>query len=259
MKEEMMTTGFTGGDAATGPTAGFDPVLKMRAKRKALKGLVAPGNKLSDGKKKIKENAVDKYAPKSRLFQYKVSLPEVGDTVVYASSPAELRQKLRLLINYRYRGDIEIERILPANAYKFFTDKRQKHLRNVQEAKVDKGRSDYGKASIRNYRSKGPGHGEPAMFDPENKRGKLIDKRREEHKARRGVKGAKVPAYKREDVVYETTDEKQMQRQLTLQKNQLEKKKAILKIKNIRKQLQKKTQQLKAKGRVGGNTQDYNK
>ena len=67
---------------------------------------------------------------------------------------------------------------------------------SVEEAKVDKGRSDYGKASIRNYRSKGPGYGEPAMFDPENKRGKLIDKRREEHKARRGVKGAKVPAYK---------------------------------------------------------------
>ena len=66
----------------------------------------------------------------------------------------------------------------------------------AMEAKVDQGRSDYGKASIRNYRSKGPGHGEPAMFDPENKRGKLIDKRREEHKARRGVKGAKVPAYK---------------------------------------------------------------
>ena len=34
------------------------------------------------------------------------------------------------------------------------------------------------------------------MFDPENKRGKAIDKRREEGKARRGVKGAKVPAYK---------------------------------------------------------------
>ena len=69
-------------------------------------------------------------------------------------------------------------------------------MTDVNEAKVDKGRSDYGKASIRNYRRSGPGHGEPAMFDPENKRGKLIDKRREEHKARRGVKGAKVPAYK---------------------------------------------------------------
>ena len=73
------------------------------------------------------------------------------------------------------------------------------------EAKVDKGRSDYGKASIRNYRRSGPDTLEPAMFDPDNKRGKTIDKRREEHKARRGVKGAKVPAYKREEV--EVVDE----------------------------------------------------
>ena len=79
----------------------------------------------------------------------------------------------------------------------------------VVEAKVDKGRSDYGKASIRNYRRSGPGHGEPAMFDPENKRGKLIDKRREEHKARRGVKGAKVPAYKvKEDVTLQDANGK---------------------------------------------------
>ena len=70
----------------------------------------------------------------------------------------------------------------------------------VAEAKVDKGRSDYGKASIRNYRRKGPGHGEPGMFDSEGKRGKTIELRRKEHKDRRGVKGAKVPAYKREDV-----------------------------------------------------------
>ena len=70
----------------------------------------------------------------------------------------------------------------------------------IGEAKVDKGRSDYGKASIRNYRRMGPGHDEPGMFDPEGKRGKAIDKRREEHKARRGVKGAKVPAYKVEEV-----------------------------------------------------------
>tara|TARA_B100001094_G_scaffold39767_1_gene34365 strand:- start:133 stop:1359 length:1227 start_codon:yes stop_codon:yes gene_type:complete len=72
---------------------------------------------------------------------------------------------------------------------------------DIAEAKVDKGRSDYGKASIRNYRRSGPGHGEPAMFDSENKRGKTIDKRREEHKGRRGVKGAKVPAYKVDEAV----------------------------------------------------------
>ena len=70
----------------------------------------------------------------------------------------------------------------------------------VKEARVDKGRSDYGKATIRNWRHSGPSTVEPAMFDPENKRGKTIEKRREEHKARRGVKGAKVPTYKKEEV-----------------------------------------------------------
>ena len=73
----------------------------------------------------------------------------------------------------------------------------------VDEAKVDKGRSDYGKASIRNYRRMGPGHDDPGMFDPSGKRGKTIEKRREEHKARRGVKGAKVPAYNREETSFE--------------------------------------------------------
>jgi|LULN01.1.fsa_nt_gb hypothetical protein len=75
-------------------------------------------------------------------------------------------------------------------------DKKKKQ--DVKEAKVDKGRSDYGKATIRNWRHSGPSTVEPAMFDPENKRGKTIEKRREEHKARRGVKGAKVPTYKKE-------------------------------------------------------------
>jgi len=70
----------------------------------------------------------------------------------------------------------------------------------VKEARVDKGRSDYGKATIRNWRHSGPSTVEPAMFDPENKRGKTIEKRREEHKARRGVKGAKVTTYKKEEV-----------------------------------------------------------
>ena len=49
----------------------------------------------------------------------------------------------------------------------------------------------------------GPGHDDPGMFDPSGKRGKTIEKRREEHKARRGVKGAKVPAYNREDYIPE--------------------------------------------------------
>jgi len=125
MKEEMMTTGFTGADAAEGPTAGYDPVMKFRKKVKKSKDdkkLVMPGNKIGESKENPKSP--------SRLFQYKVNIPEVGETIVYASSPAELTQKLRLLINPRYRGDISIERIMPGEAGKFFMDKRMKHLRN---------------------------------------------------------------------------------------------------------------------------------
>jgi len=121
MNEEMMTAGtggFSGSAAATGPVAGYDPVMNFR-------------KKLKKKKKKLKEDRLQPDGP-SKLYQYKVSLPEVGETVVYASSPAELQQKLRLLINYRYRGEISIERISRGQAGNFFMDKRNKHIRNVE-------------------------------------------------------------------------------------------------------------------------------
>ena len=82
------TGGFGGDAAATGPNAGYDPVMKFRGKikKKEDKKLVAPGNKLGESR----ENPT---AP-SRLFQYKVTIPEVGETIIYASSPAELQRKL---------------------------------------------------------------------------------------------------------------------------------------------------------------------
>ena len=122
------TGGFSGSAPATGPNAGYDPVMKFRKKLKKTKEdkkLVMPGNKLGESK----ENPT----MPSRLLQYKVSIPEVGETVIYASSPAELAQKMRLLINPRYRGDVKIERIMPGEAAKFFMNKRMKHMRNVKE------------------------------------------------------------------------------------------------------------------------------
>jgi len=86
------------------------------------------------------------------------------------------------------------------------TSKKEDSLPTTFEAKVDQGRSDYGKATIRNWRHSGPKTVEPAMFDPENKRGKTIEKRRAEHKARRGVKGAKVPTYRKEDLTIKNID-----------------------------------------------------
>ena len=102
MNEEMQTTGYTGADAATGPTAGYDPVQRFRGKvkKKDAKKLVMPGNKL-------KENM----EMKSRLFQYKVKIPNVGETILFASSPAELKMKLRMSIMPNLRSGIEIETV----------------------------------------------------------------------------------------------------------------------------------------------------
>ena len=137
MNEEMMTTGTAGGAgfshkaAATGPNAGIDPIMNFK-------------KKVQKRKKKMKEDneidrpiVVDRQVPggRSRLFQYRVKIPKGGiDTIIYANNPAELRQKLRLLVNYRYRGDISVERIMPGAAGKFFMNKRSKHMKNVNES-----------------------------------------------------------------------------------------------------------------------------
>lgn len=65
-------------------------------------------------------------------------------------------------------------------------DKKKKE--EVKEAKYEAGASTYGKASIRNKRKFGKG-GNAA---PPEERGEMIAKRREEHKAKRGVKSEAV-------------------------------------------------------------------
>ena len=131
MNEELQTTGSTPSAAgyseksdASGPVAGVAPRMRMRAKIKDIKKLVMPGNKMKE--------SIDRLNPggTNRLFQYKLTIPEVGDTIVYASSPAELRQKMRMLINPRFRGDVEIERIFPGQAAQYFMQKRMKFMRN---------------------------------------------------------------------------------------------------------------------------------
>ena len=145
MNEEMMTAGtggFSNSPAATGPNAGFDPVMKFRKKIKK--------------KKAVKESTTcprDSQRP-SRLFQYKVNVPEVGETIVYANSPAELRMKLRMAIMPKYRSGINIERIMPGNAGKFFMDKRMKHMRNVSEAQDTPIKNQMNQQKIQNMKKK---------------------------------------------------------------------------------------------------------
>ena len=115
------TGGFSGSANAKGPVAGFDPVMKFRKKVQK--------------RKKMKEEH-DKVNPdkgRSRLFQYKVNIPGVGETIIFANNPAELRMKLRMSIMPHLRSNIEIERIMPAAAGQYFMNRRMKAVKNVDE------------------------------------------------------------------------------------------------------------------------------
>lgn len=70
----------------------------------------------------------------AHLYQYKVKIPTVGETIIFGNSEAELRMKLRLLVNPRYQGQIDVERIFPSEAGKFFNNKRLKAYKNLPEA-----------------------------------------------------------------------------------------------------------------------------
>ena len=74
--------------------------------------------------------------------------------------------------------------------------KKNPNFGKVSEAKEEQGRFDYGKASVRNKRKFGK-EGEPAVFDASGERGKMIDQRRAEHKAKRGVKEGVMDVVKR--------------------------------------------------------------
>ena len=84
-------------------------------------------NKLSS----IGESAAAPCDRPSRLYQYKVTVPEMGTTIIYGSSPNDLMVKFRMLFNPRFIRQIKIERVSPFEAGELFYDKRLKHIRNI--------------------------------------------------------------------------------------------------------------------------------
>ena len=220
------TGGFSGSAAAKGPVAGFDPVMKMRGKLKKIKAQKSSCCEETD--------RVNPQGP-SRLFQYKINVPEVGETIVFANSPAELRMKLRLAIMPKYRSGINIERIMPGGAAKFFMDKRMKHMKNVKEE------SELKKANI-NYKTTKSG-GKTTHHVNKN----------DEADAQAAMKND--PKYilgkTRVKPVKEAAGDAQMKNQMNQQKIQNMKKKVMLKKQELQKQLQLKTQQLKKQARTG--------
>ena len=144
--------GFSGSAAATGPVAGFDPILgdnkkpkKRKFKRKEVKeekGRHPRDQKELDrarayikkhpkfglkDKKDVKEDAADRYG-KSNYLPFLISYDGAESYVLYGKSPAEIKIQLRKIYRPENHNKIKVKRLYPNEVIQWYWKKRQHAL-----------------------------------------------------------------------------------------------------------------------------------
>ena len=111
------TGGFSGSAAATGPVAGFDPILggTKKVKRRKYK------------RKEVKEDASDRYG-KSTYLPFLVSYDGAEQYVLYGKSPAEIKIQLRKIYRPENHNKIKVKRLYPNEVIQWYWKKRQHAL-----------------------------------------------------------------------------------------------------------------------------------
>ena len=109
--------GFSGSAAATGPVAGFDPILGGSGKVKKRKYK----------RKQVKEDAADRYG-KSNYLPFLVSYDGAEQYVLYGKSPAEIKIQLRKIYRPENHSKIKVKRLYPNEVIQWYWKKRQKAL-----------------------------------------------------------------------------------------------------------------------------------
>ena len=109
--------GFSGSAAATGPVAGFDPLLggTKKIKRRKYK------------RKEVKEDASDRYG-KSNYLPFLVSYDGAEQYVLYGKSPAEIKIQLRKIYRPENHNKIKVKRLYPNEVIQWYWKKRQHAL-----------------------------------------------------------------------------------------------------------------------------------
>ena len=108
--------GFTGSAPATGPVAGFDPLLGQKVKKRKYKK-----------KEKCHEDAADRYG-KSNYLPFLVSYDGAEQYVLYGKSPAEIKIQLRKIYSPENHNKIKVKRLYPNEVIQFYWKKRQHAL-----------------------------------------------------------------------------------------------------------------------------------
>ena len=108
--------GFSGSAAATGPVAGFDPLLGSgKVKKRKYK------------RKVVKEDASDRYG-KSNYLPFLISSDGAEQYVLYGKSPAEIKIQLRKIYRPENHNKIKVKRLYPNEVIQWYWKKRQRAL-----------------------------------------------------------------------------------------------------------------------------------
>tara|TARA_B100001989_G_scaffold159030_1_gene113891 strand:- start:95 stop:478 length:384 start_codon:yes stop_codon:yes gene_type:complete len=113
--------GFTGSAPATGPNAGFDPL--MSAKKVKRRKYKPKGHVITNVG--IGESVEDK----SGYLPFKISYDGAESYVLYSKSEAKLKIELRKMYRPENFKKISVKRLYPNEVVKFYWDKRQAALR----------------------------------------------------------------------------------------------------------------------------------
>ena len=124
------TGGFSGSANASGPVAGFDPMLGSNSEKKPrLKKKRKYKSKCNEGlvvghvtPKSEKEN--DRYLP------FKVCYDGAQEYVLYGKSEAAIKIQLRKIYRPENHKKIYVKRLYPNQVIKFYYDLRMKALKN---------------------------------------------------------------------------------------------------------------------------------
>ena len=116
------TGGFSGSAAASGPVAGYDPMLgqkKVKKRKYKPKGHVVTNVGIGEAKH---------YQKDSSVIPYLIHFDGIDSYVLYGKSPSEIKIELRKIYRPEVHKKIEITRLYPNQVIKFYWDKRQKAL-----------------------------------------------------------------------------------------------------------------------------------
>jgi|TARA_B100002019_G_scaffold132627_1_gene114015 hypothetical protein len=112
------TGGFSGSAAATGPVAGFDPML-------------GKGKKVKKRKYKPKGHVVTNVGIGESMsyFPYRVQYDDSQDYILYGKSEAEIKIELRKAYRPEMFKKITVTRLYPNEVVKFYYNKRMAALK----------------------------------------------------------------------------------------------------------------------------------